>query len=65
MRKELLRPVGKMLFLTTKYRVLSKASTLVIKLAKEAFFDDNVLVWYTVAGDRGFPGLPHKEIQEI
>ena len=64
-RKELLRPVDEVLLLSAKYRVLSKASTLAVKLAKEAFFGDNVLVRCTVAGSREFPGLPHKEMQEL
>ena len=54
-----------MLFINAKYRVLSKASTLAVKLAKEAFFGDNVLVRCTVAGGREFPGLPQKEMQEL
>ena len=36
-----------------------------MKQAKEAGFGDNVLVRCKVAGDRGFPGLPHKEMQEL
>eukprot|EP00731_Ephydatia_muelleri_P033065 Em0025g21a len=64
-RKELLRPVDEVLFINAKYRVLSKASTLAVKLAKEAFFGDNVLVRCTVAGGREFPGLPQKEMQEL
>ena len=64
-RKKLLRPVDEVLLLNTMYRVLSKASTLAVKLAKEAFSGDNVLVWCTVAEDRGFSGLPHKEMQEL
>ena len=61
----MLRPVDEVLLLNAKYRVLSKASTLAVKLAKEAFFGDNVLVRCTVAGSREFPGLPHKEMQEL
>ena len=64
-RKELLRPVDEVLFINAKYRVLSKASTLAVKWAKEAFFGDNVLVRCTVAGGREFPGLPQKEMQEL
>eukprot|EP00731_Ephydatia_muelleri_P013741 Em0007g1051a len=44
------------LLLNAQYRVLSKASTLEVKL---------VLVRCTVAGSREFPGLPHKEMQEL
>ena len=64
-KQEMLRPVDEVLLLNAKYRVLSKASTLAVKLAKEAFFGDNVLVRCTVAGSREFPGLPHKEMQEL
>ncbi|KAL5486770.1 hypothetical protein EMCRGX_G019293 [Ephydatia muelleri] len=60
-KQEMLRPVDEVLLLNAKYQVLSKASTLAVKLAKEAFFGDKC----TVAGSREFPELPHKEMQEL
>ena len=42
----------------TKYAKPSKAPTFTVKLAKEAFFGDDVLAQCTVYGCRDYPGLP-------
>ena len=41
----------------------SKASTLALKLARESFFGEAVMLKCTVAGDRELPGLPEHEVQ--
>ena len=41
----------------------SKASTLALKLVRESFFGEAVMLKCTVAGDRELPGLPEHEIQ--
>ena len=43
----------------------SKIGTLATKLAKEAFFGDNVLVQCTVSGGRDYPGLPADELMQL
>ena len=42
-----------------------KLPTLAVKLAKEAVFGNDVLKKCTVAGERGFPGLPVRELEEL
>ena len=41
----------------------SKVSTLALKLARESFFGEAVMLKCTVAGDRELPGLPEHEVQ--
>jgi hypothetical protein len=43
----------------------SKVGTLATKLAKEAFFGDDVLVQCTIAGERDYPGLPEEELMQL
>ena len=42
-----------------------KIGTLATKLAKEAFFGDDVLVQCTVSGERDYPGLPVEELIQL
>lgn len=48
-----------------KLRGESKAGKLAVKLAREAFFGDNVLVQCTVSGCRDLPALPAQELSEL
>jgi len=48
-----------------KLKGVSKASTLTVKLAKEAIFGENVMKQCTVAGTREHPGLPFDELREL
>ena len=48
-----------------KLRNISKASTLSVKLAKEAIFGEDVMKQCTVAGTREYPGLPFNELQQL
>lgn len=48
-----------------KLRTVSKASTLSVKLAKEAIFGEDVMKQCTVAGTREYPGLPFDKLQEL
>ena len=41
----------------------SKVSTLALKLARESFFGEDVMVQCTVAGDRELPALPGHELE--
>lgn len=43
----------------------SKIGTLATKLAREAFFGEDVLVKCTVAGERDWPGLPSEELRQL
>ena len=60
-----LRPVDEVILLNAKNRTLNKASTLAVKLAREAIFGDGILYRCTISGERGFPGLPQKELQDL
>lgn len=42
-----------------------KIGTLATKLAKEAFFGDDVLIQCTVSGERDYPGLPVEELMQL
>jgi hypothetical protein len=42
-----------------------KIGTLATKLAKEAFFGDDVLVQCTVSGKRDYQGLPVEEFMQL
>ena len=46
-------------------RVESKIGMLAVKLAKQAYFGENVLVHCTVSGCRGLPALPLHELNEL
>ena len=48
-----------------KLRFSSKIGTLAVKLARDAVFGDDVMAQCTVAGERGLPGLPTKELQQL
>ena len=48
-----------------KLKGVSKASTLAVKLAKEALFGEKVMKQCTVAGTREHPGLPFDELREL
>ena len=43
----------------------SKAGKLAVKLAKEAFFGDKILIQCTVSGCRDLPALPVQELTEL
>ena len=43
----------------------SKLETLAVKLAREAFFGDQVLMKCTVAGKRDYPALPPEELRQL
>ena len=64
-QSENLVPVDSVL---NKYQSLRKDHTigkLAVKLAKESFFGDEVLVKCTVMGCRSFPALPTKELNDL
>ena len=42
-----------------------KIGTLATKLAKEAFFGDDVLIQCMVSGERDYPGLPEEELMQL
>ena len=51
-----------------KYRKLrgdALAGNLSVKLAKEAYFGEEVMRKCTLKGNRGLPGLPHKELSQL
>ena len=53
---------------TTVFRGLiyeSKVGTLATKLAREAFFGDDVLMQCIVAGEQDYPGLPEEELKQL
>ena len=43
----------------------SKIGTLATKLAKEAFFGDDVLIQCMLSGEQDYPGLPVKELMQL
>lgn len=49
----------------SKLRGETKAGKLAVKLAKEAFFGDKILVQCTVSGCRELPALPVQELSEL
>ena len=57
--------IGTVAAANTKYAKPSKAPTFTVKLAKEAFFGDDVLAQCTVYGCRDYPGLPFTELQAL
>ena len=48
-----------------KLRCCSKAGTLAVKLAKDAFFGEDVMAQCMVDGEHELPGLPAKELQQL
>ena len=62
---------GQLLQATTVFRKYpgliceSKIGTLATKLAKEAFFGEDVLIQCTVVGERDYPGLPVEELMQL
>ena len=43
----------------------SRIGTLAVKLAKDAYFGEDVMVQCTVAGERDLPGLPLDELHQL
>ena len=61
-QKEKLKPPSEVISSFPKLRGENKAGTLAVKLARLAFFGDEVLVQCTPGGGRGVPGLPIAEL---
>ena len=60
-----LSTVNDVLMKHPKLRCNSKIGTLAVKLAREAIFGEDVMARCTVAGERGLPGLPTAELQQL
>ena len=58
-------PVAAVLSKYPKLRCESKVATLAVKLAREAFFGDDILQRCTVSGERAYPGLPVDKVNEL
>ena len=63
--KQKLVTVNDVIMKHPKLRCSSKVGTLAVKLAKDAFFGEDVMAQCTVAGERDLPGLPSKELQQL
>ena len=63
--KQKLVSVNDVLMKHPKLRCASKVGTLAVKLAKDAFFGQDVMEQCTVAGERELPGLPDEELQQL
>ena len=63
--KHKLGTINDVLMKHPKLRCSSKIGTLAVKLARDAVFGDDVMARCTVAGERGLPGLPMKELQQL
>ena len=63
--KAVIIPVSGVLSKYPKLRCESKVATLAVKLAREAFFGDDVLSRCTVSGERAYPGLPVDKVNEL
>ena len=61
----LLKSVVDVLNASRNLLIPGKASTLAVKLAREAFFGEEVLLKCTVAGGRGFYALPVDELRDM
>ena len=48
-----------------KLRSPSNTGTLAVKVVREAYFGEDLLAKCTVCGDRGHPGLPIVELQQL
>ena len=60
-----LQPVEVVLSRYTKLRTESKIGTLAVKLAKESFFGERILVQCTVSGFRELPALPPSPLGKL
>ena len=60
-----LLPVNAVIAKYPKLKTVGKAGPLAVKLARESFFGDDVLVKCTVHGSRALPGLSKKELAEL
>ena len=49
----------------SKLRSRAKAGLLVVKVAKETFFGEDIMVWCTVNGKRQLPALPLAELNSL
>lgn len=63
--KQKLKSASDVILKYPKLRSPSSVGTLAAKLAREAFFGEEVLAKCTVAGDRDLPGLPVQELQQL
>ena len=63
--KKKLKSASEVILRYPKLQSPSNVGTLAAKLAREAYFGEDVLAKCTVAGDRGLPGLPITELQEL
>ena len=63
--KALLRPVDDVLSRYQKFKCESKIGTLAVKLAREVFFGEEVMVKCTVVGCRNLPALPSLELSQL
>lgn len=63
--KQKLKSASKVILRYPKLRNPSNVGTLATKLAREAYFGEDVLAKCTVAGDRGLPGLPIEELRQL
>ena len=63
--KQKLKSASDVILKYPKLRSPSSVGTLAAKLAREAFFGEQVLAKCTVAGDRDLPGPPVQELQQL
>ena len=63
--KSTLQPVESVMEKYRKLKTVGSAGTLAVKLAKESFFGEEVLVRCTVYGAREQPGLPIEELNQL
>ena len=62
---KLITTVNDILMKHPKLRCNRKIGTLTVKLAREAIFGEDIMAQCTVAGERGLPGLPTAEFQQL
>ena len=63
--KDRLIPVCQVFQNYPKLLCTSKVGSLAVKLARESYFGEDVMVQCTVAGERDLPGLPVDELQQL
>ena len=63
--KQKLKSASEVILRYPKLRSPSNVGTLAAKLAREAYFGEDVLAKCTVAGDRDRPGLPIVELRQL
>ena len=63
--KQKLKSASEVIVRYPKLRSPSSIGTLAAKLAREAYFGEDVLAKCTVSGDRDLPGLPIVELQQL